>query len=169
MNYARLILFAIILILSGCKKEEDPVDPCTNGFQDPGEEAPDCGGNCDPCPVVYIPSLYMEINSAPVSMTSRTLYYNGNAWSLQLANDSISMQIGLGTDGSIQTTPINPAGTYFSMHGISYPNQANGIYSISQHNSVDKVMSGFFRIDFVQQGSTDTLRIRNGSFSDFSY
>ena len=56
-NFLRLSMVFVAslgLFLGSCKKDDGdpPVDPCTNGVQDPGEEGVDCGGTCpDACPV----------------------------------------------------------------------------------------------------------------------
>lgn len=168
------IVIAMLTIFSSCKKEDETVDLCTNGFLDPGESSPDCGGNCPPCAVVSQEYFTVVLNGEPIVMTFHELIYSGTAWSLQMANDSISMQISLGTSGAIQTSSITNAGTYCSLNGIDYPIQQNGIYSISDHDLSNQIMSGFFHIDFLYQITASpntyaTLSFTGGQFDNFSY
>lgn len=163
-----MILSAMLLIFSACK-EDEPVDPCTNGFLDPGETAPDCGGDCPPCSTTPITFLNVAVNGVNTAMQNYGLDYNGTAWSLQLSNDSLNMQIGLGTTGAIGTEPINPAGTYLYKNGTQYSGQTDGTYSISEHDTAEDLMSGFFQITFFRPGFVDTIRITNGQFENFSY
>ena len=56
VKFLRLTMVCVAslgLLLGGCKKDDgDPVDPCDNQVQDPGEEGVDCGGTCsNACPV----------------------------------------------------------------------------------------------------------------------
>jgi len=171
---ALYIIIAMLTIFSSCKKEEDPVDPCTNGFLDPGETSIDCGGDCAPCSTTQPEYFTIFVDGQLAAMTSRELLYDGTAWSLQMSNDSISMQISLGNSGTIQTSNIPAAGTYAYINGAEYPIQLNGTYSISEHDLSSQIMSGFFGIDFLREISTspsiyDTLRISGGQFEFFSY
>jgi hypothetical protein len=168
------IVVAMLTIFSSCKKEEEPVDPCTNGYLDPGEDTPDCGGNCPPCNVSGPEYFTIFIDGQTGSMDSRVLNFDNPGWSLQMSNDSISMQISLGTSGAIQTSAIPAIGTYAYVNGIEYPIQSNGTYSISEHNVASQNMSGFFGINFVRQISSspnvyDTLKISGGQFEFFNY
>lgn len=163
------VLFTMLVIFSACKKEEEPKDPCTNGFLDPGELQPDCGGNCPPCEPSTTPIFYLELNGNPVVMNNRELDYASGTWILQLSNDSITMQVSLGSDGSVQTSAIPPSGTFAYMHGIQYDEQHNGTYSITAHDQTNQLMSGFFQVQFVRSGMTDTLRFTNGTFENFLY
>lgn len=163
-----MILSAMLLIFSACK-EDEPVDPCTNGFLDPGETAPDCGGNCPPCTVTPVKFLNVDVNGTNTTMQNSELVYDGNAWSFQLSNDSLNIQIGFGTTGAIGTEPINPAGTFLYKSGTQYLGQTDGTYSISEHDFVADVMSGFFQIKFFRPGFVDTIRISNGQFENYEY
>lgn len=162
------ILAAMLLIFYGCK-EDEPVDPCTNGFLDPGETAPDCGGNCAPCSATPVTFLSLIVNGVNTSVLSKELVYNGNAWSLQLSNDSLNIQIGLGTTGAVGTEPINPAGTYLYKNGTQYAGQLDGTYTISEHDTSEDLMSGFFQIKFFRPGFVDTIRISTSQFENLSY
>ena len=48
-----VLLAAVSVLAVGCKQDDgDPVDLCSNGIQDPGEQGVDCGGTCtNACPV----------------------------------------------------------------------------------------------------------------------
>ncbi|MFT5860720.1 MAG: hypothetical protein ACI865_002834 [Flavobacteriaceae bacterium] len=168
------ITIAMLTIFSSCKKDEEPVDPCTNGFLDPGETSIDCGGTCDPCSVSQPEFFTIFVNGQQEAMTFREIFYDGTSWSFQMSNASISMQISLGTSGIVQTADIPTAGTYASVNGVDYPIQANGTYAISSHDLSTQTMSGFFGIDFVREISTgpsvyDTLKISGGQFEFFHY
>lgn len=163
-----MILSAMLLIFSACKEDES-VDPCTNGFLDPGETAPDCGGDCPPCSTTPIQFLTVDVDGASTPMSNRELMYDGNSWSLQLSNDSLNIQIGYGTTGAIGTETIDPAGSYLYKNGTGYAGQIDGIYSISEHDSSADLMSGFFQIKFFRPGFVDTIRITNGHFENLPY
>lgn len=163
-----LILSAMLLIFSACK-EDEPVDPCTNGFLDPGETAPDCGGNCPPCSNTPVSFLNLDVNGIPTSMLNYQLNYDGTSWSLQMSNDSLNIQIGYGSTGDIGTYPIDPLGSYLYKNGTQYTGQTDGTYSISEHNTTDDLMSGFFQIKFFRPGFIDTVEISGGQFQNFAY
>lgn len=163
-----MILSAMLLIFSACK-EDEPVHPCTNGFLDPGEIAPDCGGDCPPCSTTPITFLNFEVNGVNTATSSSDLNYDGTSWSLQLANDSLNMQIAFGTTGVIGTEPILAAGSFCFKNGTQYLGQTDGTYTISDHDVSANLMSGFFQIKFFRPGFVDTLRITNGQFENFEY
>ena len=163
-----MILSAMLLIFSACK-EDEPVDPCTNGFLDPGETVPDCGGNCPPCSTTPITFLHFEVNGVNTSTLTEELNYDGTSWSLQLVNDSLNIQISFGTTGLISTEPILASGSFLYKNGTQYLGQTDGTYSISEHDVSANIMSGFFQIKFFRPGFMDTLRITNGQFENFSY
>lgn len=168
------LLTAMLTIFSACKKDEEPVDPCTNGFLDPGETSVDCGGNCAPCTTTQPEYFTLFIDGQIATMTYRELFYDGTAWSLQMSNDSISMQISLGTSATLQTSPVPTSGTYAFVNGFEYPIQLNGTYSISEHDLSTQTMSGFFEIDFLRLVSAspttyDTLKVSGGQFEFFQY
>jgi len=163
-----MILSAMLLIFSACK-EDEPVDPCTNGFLDPGETAPDCGGNCPPCSTTPITFLNLMVNGVNTATLTSDLNYDGTSWSLQLANDSLNMQIAFGTTGAIGTEPILAAGSFCYLNGTQYLGQTDGTYTISDHDVSANLMSGFFQIKFFRPGFVDTLHITNGQFENFEY
>ena len=163
-----MMLSAMLLIFSACK-EDEPVDPCTNGFLDPGETNPDCGGDCPPCVITPITFLNLEVNGVNTSMLNHEMNYDGTSWSLQMSNDSLNIQIGFGTTGAIGTEPINPSGTFLYKSGTQYLGQTDGTYTISEHDVSTDLMSGFFQIKFFRPGFVDTLRISNGQFENFAY
>ncbi len=163
-----MIMSAMLLIFSACK-EDEPVDPCTNGFLDPGETTPDCGGNCPPCVTTPITFLNLEVNSVNTSMLNKEMNYDGTSWSLQLSNDSLNIQLSFGTTGLIATEPILASGSYLYKNGTQYLGQTSGTYTISDHDVSADLMSGFFQIKFFRPGFVDTLRITNGQFENFGY
>ncbi|MFK7785392.1 MAG: hypothetical protein AB8B56_09765 [Crocinitomicaceae bacterium] len=164
-----MILSAMLLIFSACKEDEPVVDLCANGFLDPGETAPDCGGDCPPCAAAPIPFLTLLVDGVSTSMSNQELDYDGNSWSLQMSNDSLNIQIGYGTAGVVGTFPIDPAASFLYKDGTEYSGQTDGTFSISEHNTADDLMSGFFQIKFFRPGFVDTLEISSGQFGNFSY
>ena len=163
-----MILSTMLLIFSACK-EDEPVDPCTNGFLDPGETVPDCGGDCPPCSVTPVTFLNLDVNGVNTSMLNQEMHYDGNSWALQLSNDSLNIQLSFGTTGAIGTEPIIAAGSFCYKSGVQYLEQSEGAYTISEHDVSADLMSGFFQINFSRPGFVDTLRITNGQFENFSY
>lgn len=158
----------MLTIFSSCKKEES-VDLCTNGYLDPGEEEPDCGGSCAPCPFVTAPYLDLKINDVETSMITKSLTYNGTNWILSMVNDSLTLFFDLGTTGNTGGYPMPLANTNASLFGNSYPNQTDGSYAISAHDLENDLMSGHFEIKFSRIGYTDTIFVTDGVFSDYSY
>ena len=163
-----MILSAMLLIFSACK-EDEPVDPCTNGFLDPGEDAVDCGGDCSPCVNTPVTFLNLDVNGINTAMLSYEMDYDGSSWSLQLSNDSLNIQIGFGNTGDVGTYPIDATASYLYRDGAQYLGQTEGVYSISDHDVANDLMSGFFQIKFFRPGFVDTLEIANGQFENFGY
>lgn len=164
-----MILSAMLLIFSACKEDEPVVDLCANGFLDPGETAPDCGGDCPPCSTTPVAFINLDVNGVSTSLTNSEMNYDGNSWSLQMSNDSLNIQIGYGTSGFIGSYPVDPAASFLYRDGTEYEGQIDGTYSISDHNTTDNLMSGFFQIKFFRPGFVDTLEISGGQFGNFSY
>jgi hypothetical protein len=167
-KYSLFFAVAMLTIFSSCKKEEE-VDPCTNGFLDPGEDAPDCGGNCPPCDNTPVPFFTLKVNDSIVHMDTKELDFNGTNWVLSMANDSLSFNIDIGTNGAIGSYPISATFSSASFYGTSYPIQTDGSCAISEHDEANDLMSGYFQIKFSRSGFTDTLRISDGLFEFFSY
>jgi len=164
-----LVTTAMLLIFSSCKKEEEPVDLCLNGFVDPGEEGVDCGGSCTPCANTPITTLFVTVNGESISMPTKQLTFDGSNWILSMNNDTINMTFDLGTNGTIGNYPLSFANSTCIMHGIPYPNQSNGSCAISEHNEADDIMSGFFQADFSRTGFLDTVHVTSGQFENFQY
>lgn len=160
---------AMLVFFSSCKKDDDPVDTCTNGFLDPGEIGIDCGGNCGPCDS-YTPSyVYLECNGQPITMDTKSLTYTNGNWSLLTYNDSLKIQLNLGNNGSVDVYPISPSGSFGEYFGNLYLNAENGTFAIYNHDTINHKMGGFFQVDFIRTGINDTLKIRNGQFENMIY
>ena len=159
---------AMLTIFSSCDKEE-PVDPCTNGFLDPGEDAPDCGGNCPPCNTTPTSYLGVEINGITTYMTQKALNYDGTNWVLSISNDSLDFNFNLGSTGTPGAFPMPANLTNAVYNGTVYPNQTSGNYTITHHDEQDDLMSGYFGIKFSRNGFTDTIYVTNGVFEYYSY
>lgn len=166
---------AMLMIFSSCTKEDtETIDKCSNGFLDAGETNVDCGGNCPPCSESHEPFLSVIINDQTSPMTNKVLHYDQGYWALEMSNDSISIQLALGSDGSIGAHPIQMSGSYAYYNGVNYQQFAGGTCYIISHNSTDKEMSGFFNAKFLHQISTnpsvyDTLVLSNGQFEYMTY
>ena len=164
-----LYFIAMLTFFSACKEKDPVVDKCKNGFVDAGENGVDCGGNCPPC-VPYEPTTaYAQCNGKSISFPTKSILYQNNSWSLSLSNDTLTLQINLGSNGAVGLYPMNSSGNFASNNGIYYPNGSHGNYSISAHNTTTRKMSGFFEMDFSRTGFTDTLKIRNGQFEFVGY
>ena len=142
---------------------------CSNGFLDAGELDVDCGRNCAPCQLNNSPSLFLELNGTPISMTSKSIAFSGNTYSLNTSNDSLSFQFNIGSNGTIGTFTMNSLGTLGTKNGIYYMNASDGIYSISSFDTISKIMSGFLQVNLSRNGFTDTLKIRNCQFDYIKY
>jgi len=174
MNKFVLISAAMLTIFSSCKEDPEPIDPCTNGFLDPGEQLPDCGGPCPPCNITQPSYFAVSVDGTPTTFDTYEMNYDGNAWYLQLVNDSLNVQVSFDSTGVIGTEPVPEAGTFCFQSGIEYPIQHAGTYSISMHDMNTQAMSGFFNIQFVRQTSItpivyDTIKFQNGQFEYLYY
>jgi hypothetical protein len=174
-----LLLLISVFILFSCKPKEDMKDPCTNGFKNPGETNIDCGGGCAPCPTVYFPTVQLNLSGTPSAFSAKSLTFSSNTYSLNFSNDSVICQINLGSNGAINTYSITPSGTILTKitnYGLpssvtrTYYNITDASCAISEHNTTDKRMSGFFSLKFFQAGSgNDTIVVSAGEFIDLNY
>jgi hypothetical protein len=164
----------LIFLLFSCKKKEEAVDKCTNGFKDPGETNIDCGGKCAPCPTVYFPSVQCLYNGKTTGFSSFELDHSSSNYSLKFYNDSLYVQLNLGIYDTVATYDITPNGSFITKSNTSFNYTYNDIssakVSISEHDKSARRMSGFFTVDFYQANSgADTVRISSGSFTDLLY
>lgn len=171
MKNLSIIFLSLFLIIS-CKKDT-PVDTCTNGFKDIGEENVDCGGNCKPCEKVVIPSLSLKLNNKPISFGTRSFTQENNLWSLKFSNDSIQVQIEVGntivTDSLYNVNSIN---TFASINGIVYPltiSHPTSNIGFLEYLTSEQLVSGLFQVKFYRNGFTDTMRMTSGEFRDISF
>lgn len=168
MKKLSIVLFTMLLIFS-CKKKDETVDTCQNGFIDAGEELPDCGGPCPPCETNYTSSLYVKLNGVSTTFTTKSLSYNGTNWILSMTNDSLDLQIDLGSNGAVGTYSISAINSNCDYFGINYPILSEGSCAINYHDTGAQRMSGFFSAKFSRPGFVDTVRITNGQFDYFTY
>ncbi len=168
MIYIACLSLAMLTIFS-CKKKEEPVDPCTNGFLDPGEQGVDCGGSCAPCNSIPPSFLDFTLNGSDVLVTDKSLQFNGTDYILSMSNDSIFITLNLGSNPSPGAYTPTLSGTSCTYNGIPYPNISNASHVISHHDSINQLLSGYFDIDFSRTGFTDTLHITNGVFEYMPY
>lgn len=168
MKHLSGLLIAMLLIFS-CKKKEDTVDPCQNGFIDAGEVQPDCGGPCPPCAENYTSSLYLNINGVATTFSSKSLTYDGTNWILSMSNDSLDIQLDLGTDGTVGSYTMSTLNSDCDYFGINYPILSDANFAISYHDTAANRMSGLFQAKFSRPGFVDTVRITNGQFDYYVY
>lgn len=167
-----LILVTLSFITFSCNKKETNTDPCTNGFLDAGEVAPDCGGNCPPCSTEPLNHVYSELNGVQTNFHTKSFGYNENynSWVLVLENDSLNILLGSGPDGAVGTYDWDE-NTTFSYANSQYPIKQNGFISISEKS--DNLVSGYFNGTFIRPASnllpSDTIRILNGEFLELEY
>ncbi|MCE2711043.1 MAG: hypothetical protein LW688_00715 [Cryomorphaceae bacterium] len=159
----------MLLIISSCSKKENPIDPCSNGFVDAGETGVDCGGNCSPCIVYNPPSMYMELNGLPLSMSQKSISLSAGNYILTASNDSLTFKFNLGSSLSIGTFPMNTSGTLALKNGAYYLVSSEGTNSISSLDTVSKIVHGFLQVNISRSGFTDTLKIRNCQFDYIPY
>ena len=172
MNTMRIIsflFFTMIIIFSSCKKNEEQVPTCENGFLDIGESGIDCGGSCAPCSNNEPSYMSFDCNGVPLVMQTKVLSYNNGIWSLAANNDTFSIQLNLGSNGAIDVYNTNPQGSVVIKNGVYYLNANNGTHAFYYHDTINKKMGGFFQIDFSRDGFDDTLRIQNGQFENLYY
>lgn len=169
-NMKHLSLFIVILLLTfSCKKKNEDVDLCTNSFKDIGETGVDCGGSCDPCPVVYMPNAYMRINGEPVSFTNKSITEQSGNWFLNCFNDTIQMQFNLGPDISVGNYQMQNTDNFAVVNGLSYNLTTNGNVGIYVNNATAQRVNGLFQVKFYHTGMVDTLYVTNGEFVDLTY
>ena len=169
MNVRIALAFTMLTIFFGCKEKPQVIDKCSNGFVDAGENGVDCGGNCPPCPVFNPPSLYLELNGTPISMSNKSIAFSSGNYILTASNDSLVFKFNLGNSLEIGSNIMNPQGTYGQKNGVYYLNSSNGICTISNNDSVQKSLNGFLQTDLIRTGFTDTIKIRNCQFDYISY
>jgi len=164
------IVFTGLVLTAGCKKNDDvEINSCMNGQLDSGETAIDCGGNCGNCPDAEFPAAGFRIYGSTMPAETKQLTYT-SGWKLHLNNDSVSVTVNLGNNGSVGTYNMSPADCSLTYNGISYPTLADGTYSISQHNTSTHKMSGFFDANFLSPTFPgDTLHVTNGFFEFLPY
>lgn len=165
------IVFTVLMLTVSCNKEEEPtINPCMNGKLDAGETAVDCGGSCGPCPATDYPYAGFKMNGVPISASVKQLTY-ADGWSLLVGNDTVSLYLNLGNDGSVNFYPtMNPSGCSAIWNGVTYSSLTSGTYTINQHNVTTQKLSGFFDGNFIRPDSPlDTIVIKDGYFGFLPY
>ena len=168
MKYLTLITISLLVLIS-CKEKETYVDPCTNGYLDPGEVKIDCGGTCTPCPTVYIPSVNIKLNGVQMSFPTKTLSYSSNLYLLTFSNDTMNFQLNLGSNDSVNTYVMSSNQTFAQINSTHYTGVSNATFAISANDKTNKRMNGFFNLTYFVPGQNDTLKITSGQFSDLNY
>lgn len=168
MKYLILTTIVLFIFLS-CKDKETYVDPCTNGYLDAGEVKIDCGGNCTPCPITYIPSVNLKLNGNQMSFPTKALTISSNVYFLTFSNDTMSFQLNLGSNDSINNYVMSSNQTVAQIHSTNYTGVSNATFAFSENDKTNKRMNGFFNLTFYVPGQNDTLKITSGQFSDLKY
>lgn len=159
----------MLLIFSSCAKKEKAIDPCSNGFVDAGETGVDCGGNCAPCAIYNPPSLYLELNGTPLSMSQKNISLSAGNYILTASNDSLTFKFNLGNSLSVGTFPMSTSGTLAVKNGIYYLVSSEGTNSISSLDTISNTASGFLQVNYSRTGFADTLKVRNCQFDFIPY
>jgi len=170
VHHLSAIVFTVLVLTVSCKKdEEQAIDVCLNGKLDAGETAIDCGGSCAPCPVTEYPYAGFSVNGTALSASVKEIDYS-TVWSLHVANDSVTVQMNLGNNGTVGTYQMDPAGCSVVYNGVAYNTMTSGVYSLSSHNTTTHKLSGYFQGKFIRPAfPLDTLYISNGFFEHLAY
>jgi hypothetical protein len=171
----KLILLPLMIIsLFACKDPEEE-NLCTNGFLDPGEETIDCDGDCDPCAVEYNEYVSFRYNNNAFIMQDTIIAFNtksltktNNSWSLSSSNDSIYLFLKHTSDGSTGYYSLDPT-SKIEVNGQIYDMYSSDVFSISDNNSGDSRLSGYFESKFLKLGSNDTIHVKSGTYTDMKY
>lgn len=169
MKIRTILIASILIIFSSCKDKNIKIDQCQNGYLDAGETKIDCGGVCNPCKEIETPYLFLKLNGKDISFQPKKIYSSNNIYYLIAENDTINLNINLGTNLNVGTYPISPTNTNGQMNLIAYPNASNGIYSFNKIDTINRKISGFFDVKLSRQNPDDTLFITGGQFSYLSY
>lgn len=177
MKFSKLIVgLSVGLAIFACK-EEDVVDPCTDGYLSVGETAVDCGGNCPPCPEPEeISYAFAKFNDVKWDFKSFEIAYSGNYYFLaDYENDTlaIEMKLNFGNGDTLGARPISPLNNYVKVtdkqlnHVDNYNVLGSGTVVFSELDQVDNQISGFFSAKLAQ-GFNDTIKVTNGQFENVS-
>jgi hypothetical protein len=169
MKIKYLLLYSFLIFITSCKEEPQKNSPCQNGFLDPGEVSIDCGGPCPACEPVFTPYLFHQLNQSTINYHNASIAYLNNQYYLSFSTDSIAVSINLGPTGSIGTYTLETPNASVYFKGTMYENITNGVYSISNFDSINKRVSGFFTFNANRNVAGDTLRISNGQFENIIY
>ncbi len=165
------IIFCCLLFFSACKKDE-PKNYCANGFKDIGEVGIDCGGSCDPCEQVFLPDLRIKLNGTTIPFSQRSFTQLNNIWYLNFSNDSIQMQLQIGSQMQADSNYIlDDAGSFATINGIQYPliTNTNSVCAILEIFPVEQRISGLFNVHFYRSGFLDTMKVTSGEFYHLPY
>jgi hypothetical protein len=162
----------ILFFLVACKKEEEGT--CFDGELSTGEVSIDCGGVCPPCNNDNSPVeiFLVTINGSPMQFSQRNLIDSPN-WIMNFSNDTldVTLNFGNGTEpGAYQIEQLNSEAT---MNGKFYDFLHSGLVVLSNIDTVNNRLSGFFEAKLVGYFSdsllVDTLKITNGDFESIPY
>lgn len=158
------------MLVYSCKDEPIEKEPCSNGFKDKGEEKIDCGGICPPCPSTYTPLFLVDANLFTVQLNNPSIGQSQSKYILGGANDSISVQIGLGSSPpSLGTYPITEVNsTFVQFKNGHYVFTGDGTFAYQSVDNQAKRASGFVEATFVHSTLGDTLQL-DGQFNDLVY
>ena len=169
MANLRLVLLCFSLILYSCKEKAPEVNQCSNGFKDPGESNIDCGGLCPDCPKTYNPTFFMSINGIEVSIQNRSIVQNSGNYLLSAIDDSIDLQLDLGSNGDVGNYTLNSIGQQLIYKNIQYDLVRDASHAIASNDKSAKRISGFFKLKFTRTGVPDTIYITDGQYTDLKY
>src|SRR5690554_4905267 len=170
MNGTLTLLILVSLLLFSCKKEEQS---CTDGvFTPEKEEKVDCGGVCPPCnfqPTIIDTYLSAKVNGESISFSNYTLSKSPD-WILSFENDSLNIQVNLGSGDSLGGRPMEVPNSKALFHSNIYSSLGSGYSVFAEIDHIEQSLSAFFNAKFVSDNDiNDTLRITDGEFQKINW
>lgn len=166
-------LVVLLFFLFACKKEEE-AGTCFDGQLSIGEHAVDCGGICPPCENINGPFeiFLVTINGKPMQFSERSLVASPN-WIMNFSNDTLNVILNFGGGTELGAYPIEQLFSEATMNGKFYDLLNSGLVVLSNVDTLNNRLSGFFEARLVGYFSdsllVDTLKITNGDFESIPY
>ena len=164
-----VVMFTLLL---ACKKEKEGT--CFDGELSTGEHEVDCGGVCPPCNNDNSPVeiFLVTINGTPMQFSQRTLV-SSPSWIMNFTNDTLNVTLNFGNGMEPGAYPIEQLYSEATMNGDVYDFLHDGLVVLSEIDTVNNRLSGFFEAKlvgyFADSLLVDTLKITNGDFEFIPY
>jgi hypothetical protein len=163
----------LLFFLCACKKEEEE-GTCFDGQLSTGEHDVDCGGMCPPCENNNGPFeiFLVTINGKAMQFSERSLVASPN-WIMNFSNDTLNVTLNFGSGIEPGAHPIEQLYSEATMNGKFYDFLYSGLVVLSNIDTINNRLSGFFEAKLVGYFSdsllVDTLKITNGDFESIPY